>query len=428
VTHVLITNAYSTRNRGDAAIILGMLESLRRTAQLGGAEVVISSADHPADQGGYPVQVIPSFHSLMSATRGGGRLQCLYFLVVLLPASLVWALLQRCCHLQLPAPSGFRTLMRAYAAADLVIAAGGGYLYTTSRVNGNVMLLIHLHSFMMGRVLGKPVYLYAQSIGPFAARYQERLVRAALRGVRLVEARERWTAELLARWGLAAPVREAADAAFLLGADAPRIGLRRAEGTLLVGMTVRRWYREDDRQQAYERAMATFIGQLVEEHHAKIVLLPQVTVPSKHDDDRLVARRVLDLAGHPEAARLLDDDLAANEIKWVCGRMDLFVGTRMHSNIFALSMGVPVIAIAYQPKTVGILEQLGLEEFAISIDDLTAGRLAALFGRLRREETMVRETLRRSLPAVCEAAERAGRLIAEDYAASRPAGAAATSS
>jgi len=424
VSRVLITNAYSARNRGDAAIVLGMLESLRRTPQLGDAEIVISSADHPADQAAYPVPVAPSFHSLMGTIRGGGRLRCLYFLAILLPASLVWALFRRCCRLELPAPGGFRSLMRAYASADLIIAAGGGYLYTTSTINGNVMLLVHLHSFMIGRVLGKPVYLYAQSIGPFAAGYQQRIVRNALRRVQLIEARERWTSELLARWELTTPIHQAADAAFLLQAFPPPTDLERSEGALLIGMTVRRWFREDDRQEEYERVMASFLKRLLEDHGSEIVLLPQVTVPSAHDDDRLVARRILALAGHPRAARLVDQELTAGQIKWLCGQTDLFVGTRMHSNIFALSMGVPSLAIAYQPKTVGILEQLGLEELAVSIDNLTVERLSNLFDRLRREEASLRGRLKLALPAVNAQAERAGRLIAEDYAASRASDAA----
>lgn len=427
MTRVLITNAYSARNRGDAAIILGMLESLGRTPELREAEIVISSADHPADQAAYPVQVVPSFHSLIGATRGAGRLQCLYFLLILLPASLVWALVRRWCRLELPAPPGLSSLMRAYASCDLVIAAGGGYLYTTSKLNGNVMLLIHLHSFMMGRVLGKPVYLYAQSVGPFAASFQERLTRTALRRVRLIEVRERWTAELLTRWHLRVPVREAADAAFLVGATAPRPTIERTEGALLVGMTVRRWFRDNQRQEGYERVMAAFIGRLLEHHGAEVVLLPQVTVPSGHDDDRLVALRVLARAGRPRAARLLDQELTAKEIKWLCGQPDLFVGTRMHSNIFALSMTVPVLAIAYQPKTTGILEQLGLEEYALPIDDLTTDRLANLFDRLLRERATIRERLRLALPTIEAAAERAGRLIAESYAGSRGTDAAGTS-
>ncbi len=41
--------------------------------------------------------------------------------------------------------------------------------------------------------------------------------------------------------------------------------------------------------------------------------------------------------------------------------MDLFLGTRLHSNIFALVAGVPVVAVAYQYKTFGLMEMIGLK-------------------------------------------------------------------
>ena len=55
--------------------------------------------------------------------------------------------------------------------------------------------------------------------------------------------------------------------------------------------------------------------------------------------------------------------------------MDYFVGTRMHSNIFATSMCVPTTAIAYEKKTNGIMETVGLENYIIEIDDITSSDL-----------------------------------------------------
>ena len=52
--------------------------------------------------------------------------------------------------------------------------------------------------------------------------------------------------------------------------------------------------------------------------------------------------------------------------------MDYFVGTRMHSNIFATSMAVPTTAIAYEKKTNGIMETVGLQNYVVEIKDITA--------------------------------------------------------
>jgi len=416
MVRILITNAYSARNRGDGAIVSGMMKSLARAFAGTDLEMTISSADHPADRERYPVPVVPSFHSLMARVSGRGSLQGLFFLAVLLPFSVIGALCRRFLRLAVPLPAGLGPLLEAYAHADLVVAAGGGYLYTTARRRGTVMLLVHLHSFMLGKALGKPVYLYAQSIGPLADPAQVRLVRAALRRVRFVELRETSSLRLTQSWALPVPAHHVADAAFLLQPAEPSHNpLPPRSRALRTGVTVRSWFRKAELQARYEDSMVRFLRMFAERHDAEVIFLPQVTVDDRGDDDRQAARRILGRLHGTVDARLLDAELTPQELQWLCGQMDCLVGTRMHSNIFALTMGVPVVAIAYQPKTLGIMEQLGLAGFVLAMEDLDAEALLELVERLLSDSATIRETLASTLPRVRQEAWRAGRLIAGDF-------------
>jgi colanic acid/amylovoran biosynthesis protein len=417
MTRVLITNAYSARNRGDAAIILGMLDSLRSSDPFRDAEIRVSSADHPADAARYPVDTVPSFHALKNRFSRSPTLNNLYFLGVLLPASLLWVAGWRLARIDVPLPGKLRGLMQAYAGADLVVAAGGGYLYTTSATHGNVVLFINLYCFLCAVLLGTPAALYAQSIGPFAGRRQERLVRGALSRAIVVEVREEVSRRLLEGWRMATPVHEVVDAAFLLRAREPQGCaeiVERGDGPL-VGMTVRRWFRDLEQQTSYERTMASFVDWLVKERDAIVVLLPQVTFTEGHDDDRETARRVASRTSAGERVRLVEEDLGAAEVKWLCGKMDLFVGTRMHSNIFALSGAVPTVAIAYQPKTSGIMSDLGLGEWAVPIEDLALGELQRLFDAVVERQAEIREQLARAIPELEARALEGGRLVADAF-------------
>lgn len=416
MSRLLITNAYNARNRGDAAIILGMIETFRRTETFRDATVVVSSAGYPEDCAHYPVPVVPSFVSIQRELPGGRRWGRLYFLCCLLPLSCLWALSRRWIGWTFPVPYGLRSVLAEYDAADLIVAAGGGYLYTTSLLRGNVVLLMHLYTFLFGSLLGKPVYLYAQSVGPFRGRLQARLVRAALNRARLVEARESLTRELLDGWALRTPVCEAVDAAFLLSPRSPAEGLVPAfTGRLRIGVTVRSWYRSPARQRVYEETMAAFLDRLVSDLNAAVVFLPQVTVTDLGDDDRCVARRTVVRMRLNRWSYVVEDELAADVVKFLCGSMDFFVGTRMHSNIFALSLEVPTLAVAYQPKTRGIMDQLGLSEFVVPIDELSVERLTATFHRLRREKARIRDQLAAVLPTMQDRAAGSGRLIAESF-------------
>ncbi len=418
MTRVLITNAYSARNRGDAAIILGMIESLRRTAVFRDAEIRISSADYPADCKPYPVPAVRSFHSLKNAFSRSSSANLLFFLLVLLPLSLLWALGWRVGRHDLPLPVKLRELLRTYADADVVIAAGGGYLYTTSAIHGNIVLLVNVYSFFFAVLLGKPVCLYAQSIGPFAGSWQRWFIRRALSRVALVEVREAVSRRLLDGWKMATPVREVADAAFLLEARPPDAGFDLAGGSggPTVGMTVRNWFRDREQQAGYEATAASFVGWLVENRGAEVVFLPQVTFDDGLDDDRVTARRVAASVARHDRVRIVEDELAAAEIKWLCGRMDFVVGTRMHSNIFALSCGVPTVAIAYQPKTEGIMSDLGLAECVVPIGGMELEELQRAFDLVVDRSAEIRRHLASMIPAIQEKALEAGRLIAEDFA------------
>lgn len=415
MTRLLITNVYSARNRGDAAIVLGMLHDLRARPTFRDAEIVISSSDPAFDGGCYRVPVIPSLRSLCVRFLRRPLLPELAFALVVVPASLVWVLVQRVTGVDLVLPSALRRVLRAYRDADLIVAAGGGYLYTRSAVRGNIVLAATVLGLLLGSLLGKPVVLYAQSIGPFASRLQEWLVRCVLRGVQLVQVRERRSLALLESWRMGTPVVLGTDAAFLLAAEPTSDLVAGAGSTVRVGVTVRRWFQAPADQRRYEEILAAFVDWLAEAREAKAILIPQVTYAVGGDDDRTVARRIVARLRNPGVAQLLEGELPPGEIKALCGRMDYFVGTRMHSNIFALSMGVPVLAIGYQPKTAGLMEQLGLGEWVVAIESLELPVLQRAYERLVAQGPELRSRLARQMPELTERALRNGQVIEERY-------------
>ena len=413
---VLITNAYSSRNKGDAAILLGMLADLGSQELFRRAEFAISTAAYPDDATAYPCRVVSSFHALKQRFTRCRPVQCLGFVLLILPWSLLWAWIWRRWHVDLPAPQPWRELFRQYAEADLVVAAGGGYLYTRSAWRGNLMLLITVFSFRFGSLLGKPVYLYAQSIGPFEAEFQAALVRCALQRTRLILVREEISMGFVASWKLPCPVRMAGDAAFLLPTTAERdLAARLPPSRRRVGMTVRQWSKKVEEQEHFEAAITQLIDWIVASGESLVVLIPQVTFAAWEDDDREVMRRIYAQVHAKNRVVLIEDDLSALRVKALCGEMDFFIGTRMHSNLFALSMEVPAIAIGYQPKSLGIMRQLGLERWVIPWEGVTLERLQAGFEDLVQKAEEVRAELSRKLPEMISSARLNGQWIAEDY-------------
>ena len=96
--------------------------------------------------------------------------------------------------------------------------------------------------------------------------------------------------------------------------------------------------------------------------------MPQVIING--EDDRSIAREVFQLTRNKKGFKILTKDYSPEELKGMIGYMDLFIGTRMHSNIFAASTCVPTIAIGYRHKTKGIMEMLGIEKYECEMSTL----------------------------------------------------------
>ncbi len=412
---ILITNAYSSQNKGDAGIIIGMIDDLSRRKTFKKAEINISTTDYPSDSKSYSHPVVPSFHSLKNTFSRNPYLQFLSFLIIIFPLSLIWVFFYRYFNKDIRILNNVRQLLRVYGNSDLIIAAGGGYLYTTSKAFGNVVIFITIYCFYFGVLMGKPVYIYSQSIGPFASRFQAWFVKMALRKVRLIEAREQFSYSLVQSWKIHTPLHRTIDAAFLLSCEDSFIISEVSMNKLRVGITVRKWFRNQNEQQQYERTMGEFINWLISEMDVFVFFVPQVTFKEGKDDDRTAARDIYSYIKPKNFVRLIEEELSPQQIKGLCGKMDLFVGTRMHSNIYALSMNVPTMAIAYQPKTKGIMEQLELESFLLPITDLNLHNLKKKFRLLIERQDEIKDCLVKKIPEFRKRAAQSGQIIEEDF-------------
>ena len=113
---------------------------------------------------------------------------------------------------------------------------------------------------------------------------------------------------------------------------------------------------------------------------------------SPDDDDRILSRK---MAAAVDSDRVVvsTSDCSPEEFKAMIGSTDIFITVRMHAAILATSMGVPTLAIAYEYKTNGIMEMLGVGEYVLSIDNLRLNEVIAKIDSLRHNKDKIRKTL-----------------------------------
>ncbi|ONG19027.1 colanic acid biosynthesis pyruvyl transferase WcaK [Escherichia coli] len=131
-------------------------------------------------------------------------------------------------------------------------------------------------------------------------------------------------------------------------------------------------------QQAYEKAFAGVVNRTLDEGYQVIALSTCTGIDSYNKDDRMVALNLRQHISDPARYHVVMDELNDLEMGKILGACQLTVGTRLHSAIISMNFSTPAIAINYEHKSAGIMQQLGLPEMAIDIRHLLDGSLQAM--------------------------------------------------
>jgi colanic acid/amylovoran biosynthesis protein len=419
---ILLTNVHSAHNAGDAALMLAAIEQLQ--AAFPTARLTVLMNDPQSFAG--PPAVVGSLFTWVKWADGAGREHWRWAqFPVLLLAGLAAGLGR---WLPRPAvrllPRARRLLVQSFLEADLVVGCPGGYLFSAGR---GLPLLISVYTLALGWLAGKPIYLLPQSIGPLRRGWERRAVGWLLARARLILVREAISLRQAPIAAGSRKLRLLPNMAFVFS-GAPRpiaehwlhsAGVDLSRDRPCLGLTAINWHAQNPgfvRQAAYEQALAGAVRRFIGETGGTAIFFPQVCGPSLEQDDRVAARRVAahlaDLGGR---VRLIEQPPEPSVLKTALGVMDVFVGTRMHSNLFALAGGAPCLAIGYQFKTLGMVDMVGLSDWVVDIEAVSDPELANRLMRLWQARREVRAHLERTAPALMSQARQATALIAEDY-------------
>jgi colanic acid/amylovoran biosynthesis protein len=302
--------------------------------------------------------------------------------------------------LKIPVNQREKEILKAYSNANIILSCGGGFL------GGHHLAIRHVYSIYFGKLLKKPVVIWAQSIEPFGNIATSIFTKFVLNRVDLITTREKLSFEYLKSLNIKPDIRLTADAAFLVDyiSDEEAIKLLEKGGIkkdkLVIGMTVKKWNfpghkNADKKFLNYLNVISKTIEYIISSMDARVILFPQVICTSYDDDDRTVSHLIKSKLNDSikERVIVLTDDYRVEELKGMIGQMDLFIGTRMHSNIFATSMNVPTLAISYQQKTDGVMEMLGLEEYVIDINTINTQELISKIEKIWAERADIKKKL-----------------------------------
>ncbi len=417
---ILITNIYSYKNKGDATIVLSAINGLKN--KYNNPDIVLSTDDLLDKEKYGDYKVIPSFNRLYQNKYKSDLINNIVNLLNSIKLIVIFRVEKSIFKLRIRTNPFLSTALKEklieYREADIIFAIGGGYLLTNSklrildRIIGRASLHITCLEFYFSKAYNKPLVLLHQSIGPFLVNEDTKQVVRYLRKADLIVVRENYSYTFLKKNGIVRTLLKP-DLAFSFNMSGISYFSKPDvySYNYRVGITARQSLKKLD-QTKYENELAKFIKFFLEKKkEAVFYFMPQVIYSDRQDNDLVVAKRIYSIIGKQFQDRCfcLDIDFSPQDLKATIGDCNLFIGTRMHSNIFALSNFVKTIAIAYEYKTTGIMEMLGLQNYTTTAEELNANFLVETLekiendvnykGRLREKIThAIEETWNFKLP------------------------------
>lgn len=251
-------------------------------------------------------------------------------------------------------------ILKAISAADLVISGGGSLLQDATSIRNTYY---YLSIMGLAKLLGKPVMLYSQGIGPLNRPSTRKAVGFMLRYVDGITVRDSISKDELQSLGID-NVQVTADAVLAMHKADIEIGKSilskyncDTNSTKRIGIAVRSW-KEDT---AYRQSLADVLSRLSVDENAEIVFIPM-----SHPDDTMEAKAIAKLMSVKPV--VLDGPFTTEEQLSLSGNVDLMIGIRLHALVFSSLMGKPVIGISYDPKITSFLHMIGQEPIGTMTD------------------------------------------------------------
>lgn len=292
---------------------------------------------------------------------------------------------------------------RLFTEADAIFVKGGGFVHSYGGKTALYYIYFQLYHIFLAQSLKKDVYVCPNSFGPFEGWGVKTLVKKAFRKLRMITARENRSSNMCKQdLGIGIPVYP--DFGFFL----PNSGknnkaefmesLNIPSGRKIVAITARphRFLHSTNPQKSYidfVESMRHFATWLYSEGYFP-VFVEHVYAINDHENDSYCIKQIIKGMNSEKYAFFSNRKLNCCELKQIYGYFDYIVGTRFHSMIFSMTNHVPGIAITYVGnKGEGIMEDMGLQDYYLRIDNVTFNNLKQKFEYLVQTEETVKNKI-----------------------------------
>lgn len=311
-------------------------------------------------------------------------------------------------------------VLRHMQETDVFASIAGGDSF--SDIYGLGRLIYETLPQFLVLLMKKRLVLFPQTLGPFRSFIAQRIAHAILSGATFVCSRDAIGLESLK--GLVDNPSDSKyhfcyDLGFLVEPVCPARNdlnglLDKTPGPPLVGLNVSGLLNSGGYSGKnmfglkidYPGVIRALLVYLIAEKGARVVLVPHVygeqgPAGDFESDQRACTQLYEEMKGiYPGKLFVVQGIRTAPEIKFVIGHCDLFIGSRMHACIAALSLEVPAVALSYSDKFKGVWQTIDLQELIADPRQLQEREIIRIVGEAFEKREQFREQLQAAVPKV----------------------------
>jgi colanic acid/amylovoran biosynthesis protein len=419
---VLIVNFHSTLNAGDSALLWLNLRQLMNIFPKANFAALVNYPNESFNEYFPKLTVLPSPFALVKAGSGLSNWIKIIKLLVGCMVTIIGLILPM--SFLSKSHSNWLKIAHIYRSVDVIAAVSGAQLVSFGKYSWP--LIVSSIPIIFAHIFHKPLYVMPQSIGPFRWEWEKKLVRAIYTRSRIVFLRDKISMRLASEIGIPEnKLNFSSDPGFSLPmasrdqAIEIMSGYGYIPGKKSIGITViSRLSKafERDKMESYYRTFANSLDRFSQVFDVDIYIFDQVTGPSIDENDGIAAEFLLNTISEKQGRILhVQQRLNPMELKACYSLMDMFIASRLHSGIFAMSSGVPTLFIGYNPKTRGVLEAIGMDQWMVELTNIDSDCFWELLCKTWENRKNIADLSRPAVLNCQQDFDRVSQQIAADY-------------
>ncbi len=251
----------------------------------------------------------------------------------------------------------FFQILKYMKRSRLFLNGGGSLIQDITSTHSLIYYTTLMH---FAKMYGLKVMLYANGIGPILKKQNIKIAKKALQACNYITLREPESFQELKNLGVSnSNVLLSSDPTFSIKPESEKNLLEILENENI--SSDKKYFAVSFRQWKYSDAnfvskIVNVIDKIFEKHN----IIP-VFIPMQQPYDEIISREIIVRLKAPHI--ILSKEYNVEQLMGIISKMQFVIAMRLHTLIYAVAVGVPIMGIVYDPKIKSFMEYVGQKTY-----------------------------------------------------------------